>query len=228
MFKNVFYFGLFSISIILCISEKITSNESQSFELLELHNYEENDGKIRTYKSHVEILLQDLGAILGSSNKTHFIGKSFSEVLNLFKEKVHILFPGTHWCGPGNAASDFDDLGLFNKTDSCCRTHDNCPDDILAGESLGPLINDGIFTRSSCSCDQEFFHCLKKVKSLVSTSIGDTYFNILGPQCFSLDYPIQSCVKYQKIIGKIRKKCIKYDLDESKPKELQWFDNRYF
>ncbi|KAH0534257.1 hypothetical protein KQX54_002185 [Cotesia glomerata] len=169
-----------------------------------------------------------------SSNKT-FIGKSFSEILDKFEEEVHVIFPGllvyfmgTKWCGPGNIASDYDDLGVFNDTDSCCRTHDSCAKNILAGETLGPLINDGIFTRSACSCDQKFYCCLKKAKSLLATSIGETYFNVIQPQCFALDYPIESCAEYQKIVGNFGKKCIKYNFDTSKPKKLQWFDTKHF
>jgi len=54
---------------------------------------------------------------------------------------------GTQWCGNGNRARDAQDLGLFKKTDDCCRTHDNCPDNIPARHSRHGLNNSGLFTR---------------------------------------------------------------------------------
>ena len=54
---------------------------------------------------------------------------------------------GTQWCGNGNRARDAKDLGLFKQTDLCCREHDNCPDNIPAGESRHGLNNSGLFTR---------------------------------------------------------------------------------
>jgi hypothetical protein len=54
---------------------------------------------------------------------------------------------GTQWCGNGNRARSAEDLGLFKFTDDCCREHDNCPDNISAGESRHGLNNTGLFTR---------------------------------------------------------------------------------
>lgn len=33
---------------------------------------------------------------------------------------------GTKWCGPGNTASGYDDLGSHSDVDACCRDHDHC------------------------------------------------------------------------------------------------------
>ncbi|KAF9807051.1 hypothetical protein SFRURICE_011195 [Spodoptera frugiperda] len=63
--------------------------------------------------------------------------------------------------------------------------------------------------RSHCSCDAKFRECLRRTNSLVSAQIGVTYFNILGPQ----------------ITGQ---KCEEYELDYTKPKMWQWFDNETF
>lgn len=60
--------------------------------------------------------------------------------------RVQIIYPGTKWCGPGNIASNYDDLGYFTKTDMCCRTHDHC-DNIAAGESKDGLVNNTPFTK---------------------------------------------------------------------------------
>lgn len=51
------------------------------------------------------------------------------------------IAPGTKWCGPGNRASSYDDLGSAVETDKCCRDHDHCPMSINAGESDYNLTN---------------------------------------------------------------------------------------
>jgi len=54
---------------------------------------------------------------------------------------------GTLWCGSGDIAKQESDLGIFKRTDACCRAHDNCKNDILAGDTEVNLKNNGIFTR---------------------------------------------------------------------------------
>ncbi|XP_020281530.1 phospholipase A2-like [Pseudomyrmex gracilis] len=108
-------------------------------------------------------------------------------------ETFRAIFPGTLWCGDGDIAKQESDLGYFNKTDACCRAHDNCNDDLLAGQTKGNLENNGIFTRSACNCDDEFYRCLKNADTLISNSIGKTYFNILKPQCYTCQCPTVDC-----------------------------------
>ncbi|XP_026482281.1 uncharacterized protein LOC113389464 [Ctenocephalides felis] len=61
-------------------------------------------------------------------------------------QQLTFAFPGTKWCGPGNTASSYEDLGIERETDKCCRAHDNC-DNIPAGETKNNLTNNGMFTR---------------------------------------------------------------------------------
>ncbi|XP_069679019.1 phospholipase A2-like [Periplaneta americana] len=135
------------------------------------------------------------------------------------------IFPGTHWCGGGNRARDIEDLGLFRITDDCCREHDNCPDNIPAGESRHGLNNTGLFTRSHCDCDDRFYECLKDARTLISKKIGVTYFNILRPNCFKMDFLVKGCEEYD---GLLIKRCARYGYDFSSQMSWQWFEAREF
>lgn len=119
-----------------------------------------------------------------------------TEIIDTFKDKLKAIYPGTLWCGDGNQARNEFEVGIFRNTDICCRMHDKCPASIAAGHSYKNLRNGGLFTRSHCECDQEFYRCLKKANSIVSNKIGYTYFNILRPQCFRREHPIIGCRKW--------------------------------
>lgn len=59
---------------------------------------------------------------------------------------INIIVPTTKWCGPGNIAANYNDLGISADVDYCCREHDNCNDLIIAGSSKNNLHNYGMFT----------------------------------------------------------------------------------
>ncbi|XP_033325715.2 phospholipase A2 [Megalopta genalis] len=161
------------------------------------------------------------------SKSVHNSTSTISNVLNPYKDRIKLIFPGTYWCGDGDIADNERDLGRFNETDACCRAHDTCPEGIEAGAENYGLKNNGIFTRSACYCDEVFYNCLKKAASIISADIGTTYFNILRPQCFKLDYPISDCEKYSRR-RLIHDKCLQYKLDTDKFPEYQWFDSPDF
>ncbi|XP_012218397.1 phospholipase A2 [Linepithema humile] len=119
-----------------------------------------------------------------------FISSSGDESRNV---SSFFIFPGTLWCGNGDRANNDADLGKFNKTDACCRAHDKCENNIPSGDTKLNLKNNGLFTRSACACDKEFYKCLKNANSILSKGIGKTYFNILNPQCFSCVCPENGC-----------------------------------
>ncbi|XP_017784880.1 PREDICTED: phospholipase A2-like [Nicrophorus vespilloides] len=142
------------------------------------------------------------------------------------KEEVRMpnwlfIYPGTKWCGAGNVAMNFDDLGDFARTDKCCRAHDNCDDSIEGYQTNHNLTNTGFYSKLSCGCDEKFFQCLKSVNTRDSKIIGGIYFNALGTQCFKSDYPIKKCTKQVYFPSK---KCVKYELDVTQEKVYQWFD----
>ncbi|CAI9715459.1 acidic phospholipase A2 PA4 [Octopus vulgaris] len=97
-----------------------------------------------------------------------------------------LMYPGTKWCGNGNTAEAFDDLGSEAEADYCCREHDYCPFTIESFTRRFNLFNYRLHTLSHCQCDRRFRNCLKKVSSNSSIThlIGRIYFDFLGSRCF--------------------------------------------
>ncbi|XP_046476587.1 phospholipase A2-like [Neodiprion pinetum] len=136
------------------------------------------------------------------------------------RERLNLIFPGTKWCGSGNVADNYDDLGTFAESDACCRTHDHCEDIIEAMDTKFNLTNPSFYTRVHCSCDEKFYDCLHGSPDEIGDKVGILYFSFLGTKCFRNDYPIVGCKRYHPY----PKRCLEYELDESQPMMYQWFD----
>lgn len=95
------------------------------------------------------------------------------------------IAPGTKWCGKGNVASSYDDLGRNAETDKCCRTHDSCPYNIPAITHKYNYDNLKPWTVSWCPCDMDLYNCLKNVNTTASNNVGMMFFGMLGMQCFN-------------------------------------------
>nr|XP_057913090.1 group 3 secretory phospholipase A2 [Doryrhamphus excisus] len=105
--------------------------------------------------------------------------------------KRGFIVPGTLWCGSGNKAPSYDDLGVFSDTDSCCREHDQCKHTILSFHSQFGVFNSNIFTMSHCDCDSKFRRCLQEARDGMSDVVGYTFFNVLSMHCFYLSHRLQ-------------------------------------
>ncbi|XP_044739772.1 phospholipase A2-like [Chrysoperla carnea] len=151
------------------------------------------------------------------------------KIQNIILSEAQVIFPGTKWCGDGNISKCEEDLGLFSSTDACCRSHDMCNNFIMPGDQKYGLENSGLFSRFHCDCDIEFYDCLYESSktSIVSTNIGITYFNILGPQCFNEEYPIKRCMETIITTSNLTK-CALYELDTTAKPVYQWFDSKLF
>uniref|UniRef100_A0A8C8DX91 phospholipase A2 n=1 Tax=Oryzias sinensis TaxID=183150 RepID=A0A8C8DX91_9TELE len=100
------------------------------------------------------------------------------------RRKRSWLFPGTLWCGSGSRARGYDQLGMFERADVCCREHDHCQHSIPALSVSYGVFNHHFFTVSHCNCDQRFRQCLKRMNDSVSSMIGYTFFSVLQVPCF--------------------------------------------
>lgn len=94
------------------------------------------------------------------------------------------ILPGTLWCGVNDAAGgDWSKLGTFWRLDKCCRAHDLCSVKVKPFQSRYGILNVAPYTKTHCSCDQMFYHCLKKVNSAQSAGVGKLFFNLLHIKC---------------------------------------------
>ncbi|KAM3874233.1 group 3 secretory phospholipase A2 [Diretmus argenteus] len=121
-------------------------------------------------------------------------GQRSSGVESHRRVKRGFIVPGTLWCGSGNKAPSYSDLGTFAETDSCCREHDQCKDTILSFQSNFGVFNSNIFTMSHCDCDNRFRTCLEEANDSISDVVGYTFFNLLKMHCFEFSHTLQ-CVE---------------------------------
>ena len=63
------------------------------------------------------------------------------------------IYPGTLWCGLGDAATSFDAFGEHADTDKCCREHDFCPSCIGPFSSNYGYFNLRPYSINHCDCD---------------------------------------------------------------------------
>ncbi|KAL1132564.1 hypothetical protein AAG570_010516 [Ranatra chinensis] len=93
------------------------------------------------------------------------------------------VLPGTKWCGAGDVAETYFDLGEEEIIDRCCRIHDLCPAKVRAYTTRYNLTNNSIYTKSHCQCDNIFHTCLKSTNHSTADVMGNIYFNILRVPC---------------------------------------------
>ncbi|XP_053678982.1 uncharacterized protein LOC128729334 [Anopheles nili] len=110
-----------------------------------------------------------------SSKRGIFYSSSFSLLSG--------IIPGTKWCGTGDIADSYHDLGDDATMDRCCRTHDLCPMKVRAYQKRYNLSNNSIYTKSHCKCDDMLFECLKQTNTSAAQVMGSIYFNLVQVPC---------------------------------------------
>ncbi|XP_054710640.1 phospholipase A2-like [Uloborus diversus] len=205
--------------------------------LLRLKTQGTPQSESKEYKCHIlSALYQSLSRSLQPSpdhskliKRIHQLSSSCSKsnfrMAEFFNQSY--IFPGTKWCGQGNVAENFHDLGVFNGSDACCREHDFCDDVINAGRTKHDLVNPYGTTRLHCKCDEDLRQCFRKINSVIANTIGYIFFSLLQTQCFDFDHPAIGCETWKR--GAVRQYCVKYKLLKDEPKRWQWFDQEpYF
>ncbi|XP_027855453.1 uncharacterized protein proca1 [Xiphophorus couchianus] len=137
----------------------------------------------------------------------------------LRRSKRGFTYPGTLWCGAGNNADNYNQLGDFADTDSCCRTHDHCPHVIHAFSSNYGYTNFKWHSICHCDCDEELKACLRQVNDTSSRVVGQAFFNVIGVPCFDFAYEEQCaerhwyglCKRYDKFPIAVLREAVPYD-----------------
>ena len=96
---------------------------------------------------------------------------------------------GTKWCGGGNKAETYDDLGRYKDLDTCCRAHDHCKKKVEGFSKDYGYWNWNMFTVSDCECDKKFYNCMKNCEEHPKAAgfVGNLFFNILGMPCLKFN-----------------------------------------
>ncbi|XP_067307169.1 uncharacterized protein proca1 [Pseudorasbora parva] len=135
------------------------------------------------------------------------------------RTKRGFTYPGTLWCGAGNIADNYDQLGEFEETDKCCRVHDHCPYIIHAFSSNYGYTNFKWHSLSHCDCDNALKECLRLVNDTSSRVVGQAFFNVIEVPCFEFSFEEQCverhwygvCKKYDRVPVAVIKESIPYD-----------------
>lgn len=100
--------------------------------------------------------LSDFQALKKDCHSFHKLSKMVPSTDDSWSHSRHrrsVLYPGTKWCGVGNAAKTYNDLGDEELTDRCCRQHDYCPLTISSLSTRFSYFNYGLSTLSHCDCE---------------------------------------------------------------------------
>ena len=71
------------------------------------------------------------------------LGGNFTDMLSLWRGIV----PGTKWCGPGDEADSYADIGSKFIVDTCCRAHDLCPIRLRPFRMGYGMVNFSVYTK---------------------------------------------------------------------------------
>ncbi|XP_028564296.2 protein PROCA1 [Podarcis muralis] len=110
------------------------------------------------------------------------------------RTKRGFTYPGTLWCGAGNIAESYEELGAHQETDRCCREHDHCQHVIHPFTYKYGYRNFRWHTISHCDCDNRLKACLRAVNDTASRVVGQAFFNVIQVPCFEFAYKEQ-CVE---------------------------------
>ncbi|XP_067639161.1 uncharacterized protein [Eurosta solidaginis] len=154
-------------------------------EMLKLMNQCEHVDKL-TYTSRNRAKSIDVNSSTDSSTKED---STTNLAANIFPKSPFAIFsgiiPGTKWCGTGDIAQTYSDLGTEFEMDRCCRQHDLCPVKIRAYQNKYDLMNDSLYTKSHCICDDMLYSCLKKTNTPAAQVMGSIYFNLVQVPCLA-------------------------------------------
>lgn len=125
------------------------------------------------------------------ANNNQTGSRGLSNYVSAGVSMINGIVPNTLWCGLGDRAANYSELGTEYRVDACCRAHDHCPVRLRPFTNDYNLMNWSVSTRSHCACDSQFNQCLAKVNSTLANVIRVIYFRFVGLQCIELNTNIK-------------------------------------
>lgn len=106
------------------------------------------DRRTRTVRSNTDTTSDaaDSAAAAADKDNTNSTAKP-PTLFSGFQFQLPKTWPGTKWCGSGDAASNFHDLGNEYEMDMCCRTHDHCPKKVRAYRDRYNITNNSLYSK---------------------------------------------------------------------------------
>ncbi|XP_076547895.1 uncharacterized protein LOC117601840 [Osmia lignaria lignaria] len=179
-----------------------TNNELHNCNLIEVYEQDEATEVLRnlslitapqlvTFQEMTKLmqqceLLDEVRDDTTSSSMINTMSKSIHGMGSVLSLLSGIL-PGTKWCGTGDIAENYHDLGEEAQIDRCCRSHDLCPVKVRAQQTRYNITNYSIYTKSHCVCDEALYYCLKAATHPAAHIMGHLYFNVIKIPCIEDD-----------------------------------------
>ncbi|XP_058827451.1 uncharacterized protein LOC131687384 [Topomyia yanbarensis] len=138
----------------------------------------------------------------------------------------------TNFCGPGNWSTNGEvtQNPYFTRIDQCCKSHDECPVYIVERKDYenfpGLPYKPQLFTRLRCSCDVQFFSCLRDVATFFSYAVAWIYSKV-QTYCIEYEYPVTECKQQMRDVFIFFPRCVEYQVDNSTSRKWQWFNIPY-
>jgi len=132
-------------------------------------------------------------------------------IMAYLREKL--MYEGTKWCGFGQTAKNYFDIGANKNLDRCCRAHDFCP----YAQQKFTKTNPTPITKMACECDRAFYDCLLGLKSKVADKVGNIFFNAGRVDCVELRHPLK-CFAWED--PHTLKNCLSWEEDDNEDPEV--------
>uniref|UniRef100_A0A224YDF5 Phospholipase A2 n=1 Tax=Rhipicephalus zambeziensis TaxID=60191 RepID=A0A224YDF5_9ACAR len=158
-----------------------------------------------------------------SGRPKNFEASFFAQLLDKKYQGI-AAFPGTKWCGSGNVARNYEDLGEARDADKCCRDHDFAIDSLPPNKTRHGLQNKLTYTMTNCKYDKKFFRCLTKATSLAALSVGVSFFDVLKTKCYKFGRPTKCADKDSLRAKQPKHLCKKFKKDILKPRKWLVYD----
>ncbi|XP_076168351.1 uncharacterized protein LOC143147189 isoform X2 [Ptiloglossa arizonensis] len=183
----------------IAVVDVSANNELQNCNLIEVYEHDEANEVLRNLSSttipkmvsfkeitklmqQCELLDKIQCGTLTTSMSSGILSRG-TRVMGSSLSLLSGILPGTKWCGTGDIAENYHDLGQEAEIDRCCRSHDLCPVKIRAQKTRYNLTNYSLYTKSHCFCDEALYNCLKAARHPTANIMGHIYFNLVKVPC---------------------------------------------